>query len=97
MISYLSDPVLVAQTVTQASCGVRKEDRMDVEPCYPLFSAELESAEALASSQQKFQTLYSIGPRHGDVRSLTEDWKVGPFVSRGVGLIPPRVRVYLQV
>ena len=38
--------VLVAQTVTQ-----RKEDRMDVEPCYPLFSAELESAEALASSQ----------------------------------------------
>ena len=28
---------------------------MDVEPCYPLFSAELESAEALASSQQKFQ------------------------------------------
>ena len=30
---------------------------MDVEPCYPLFSAELESAEALANSQQKFQTL----------------------------------------
>ena len=30
---------------------------MDVEPFYPLFSAELESAEALASSQQKFQTL----------------------------------------
>ena len=30
---------------------------MDVESCYPLFSAELESAEALASSQQKFQTL----------------------------------------
>ena len=30
---------------------------MDVEPCYPLFSAELETAEALASSQQKFQTL----------------------------------------
>ena len=30
---------------------------MDVEPCYPLFSAELELAEALASSQQKFQTL----------------------------------------
>ena len=30
---------------------------MVVEPCYPLFSAELESAEALASSQQKFQTL----------------------------------------
>ena len=30
---------------------------MDVEPCYPLFSAKLESAEALASSQQKFQTL----------------------------------------
>ena len=30
---------------------------MDVEPCYPLFSAELESTEALASSQQKFQTL----------------------------------------
>ena len=29
---------------------------MDVEPCYPLFSAELESAEALASSKQKFQT-----------------------------------------
>ena len=27
-----------------------KEDRMDVEPCSPLFSAELESAEALASS-----------------------------------------------
>ena len=36
---------------------VMKEDRMDVEPCYHLFSAELESAEALASSQQKFQTL----------------------------------------
>ena len=31
---------------------------MDVEPCYPLFSAELESAEAQASSQQKFQTLH---------------------------------------
>ena len=30
---------------------------MDVEPCYPLFSAELESADALASSQRKFQTL----------------------------------------
>ena len=30
---------------------------MDVEPCYPLFSAELESAEALARSQQKFQSL----------------------------------------
>ena len=30
---------------------------MDAEPCYPLFSAELESAEALASTQQKFQTL----------------------------------------
>ena len=30
---------------------------MDVEPCYPLFSAELESTEALASSQQKFQAL----------------------------------------
>ena len=30
---------------------------MDVEPCYLLFSAELESTEALASSQQKFQTL----------------------------------------
>ena len=30
---------------------------MDVEPCYPPFSAELESAEALASSQQKFQIL----------------------------------------
>ena len=25
--------------------GVMKEDRMDVEPCYPLFSADLESAE----------------------------------------------------
>ena len=34
-----------------------KEDRMDVEPCCPLFSAELESAEALAGSQHKFQTL----------------------------------------
>ena len=30
---------------------------MDGEPCYPFFSAELESAEALVSSQQKFQTL----------------------------------------
>ena len=30
---------------------------MDIEPGYPLFSAELESTEALASSQQKFQTL----------------------------------------
>ena len=30
---------------------------MEVEPCYPLFSAELESAEALASSQQNFLTL----------------------------------------
>ena len=47
----------MAQTVTQASCGVIKEDRMNVEPCYPLFSAKLESAEALASSQEKFQTL----------------------------------------
>ena len=34
---------------------------MDVEPCYPLFSAELESAEAMASSQQKFQTLNLAG------------------------------------
>ena len=74
-----------------------KEDRMDAEPCYPLFSAELEPAEALASSQQKFQTLYSNGQRHGDVRSLTEDWKVGPFVWRGVGSIPPGVRKFLQV
>ena len=70
---------------------------MDVEPCYPLFSAELELAEALASSQQKFQTLYSNGPCHGDGRSLTEDWKVGPFVPRGVGLIPPGVQMFLQV
>ena len=30
---------------------------MGVEPGYPLFSTELELAEALASSQQKFQTL----------------------------------------
>ena len=30
---------------------------MDVKPCYPLLSAELESAEALASSQQKCWTL----------------------------------------
>ena len=30
---------------------------MDVERYYPLYSAKLESAEALASSQQKFQTL----------------------------------------
>ena len=30
---------------------------MDVEPCYPLFSAEFQLAEALASSQLKFQTL----------------------------------------
>ena len=29
---------------------------MDVEPCYPLFSAELESPEALASAQRKFKT-----------------------------------------
>ena len=47
----------MAQTVTQASWGVMKEDIMEVESCYPLFSAEIESAEALASSQQKFQTL----------------------------------------
>ena len=47
---------MVAQTVTHASWGVLKEDKMDVEPCYSLFSAELESAEALASSQQKFKT-----------------------------------------
>ena len=73
-------PDLVAQTVTQVSGGEMKEDRMDVEPCYPLFSAELESAEALASSQQKFPTLYSNGPRNGNIRSLTEDCKVGPFV-----------------
>ena len=33
------NPVLVAQTVTLASWVVMKEDRMDVEPCYPLFSA----------------------------------------------------------
>ena len=30
---------------------------MDVEPCYSLFSAESASAEALAGSPQKFQTL----------------------------------------
>ena len=62
-----------------------------------MFSAELESAEALPSSQQKFQTLYSNGPRHGNVRSRTEDWKVGPFVPRGVGSIPPEVWMFLQV
>ena len=43
----------MAQTVTQVSWGVMKEDKMDVEPCYPLFSTDLESADALASSQQK--------------------------------------------
>ena len=53
--------VLVAQTVTQASWGVMKEDRMEVEPCFSLFSAELEPAEALASAQQKFQTLNLAG------------------------------------
>ena len=36
-------------SVSQQGGGVMKEDRMDVEPCYPLFSAELESAEALNS------------------------------------------------
>ena len=36
---------------------------MDVEPCYPLFSAALESAEALANSQQKFQTLNLKTPK----------------------------------
>ena len=70
---------------------------MDVEPCYPLLSAELESAEALASSQHKFQTLYSNGPHHGNVQSLTEDWKVGPFGPSGVGLIPLGVLMFLQV
>ena len=30
---------------------------MDAEQCYPLFAAELASAEALTSSQQKFQIL----------------------------------------
>ena len=45
------------QTNSSILGGVMKEDRMDVKPCYPLFPAELESAEALASSQQKFQTL----------------------------------------
>ena len=69
---------------------------MDVEPCYPLFSAELESAVALASSQQKFQTLHFNGPHHDNVRSLNEDWKVGPFVPRGVSLIPPDVRIFLH-
>ena len=35
-----------------------KEDILDViDPCYPLFFAELESAEALATAQWKFQTL----------------------------------------
>ena len=34
---------------------IMKEDRMDVEPRYPLFSTELESAEALASSQHNFR------------------------------------------
>ena len=37
--------------------GVMKEEIKDVEQCYPLFSPELELAEALASTQQKFQTL----------------------------------------
>ena len=31
---------------------------MGVEPYYPLFSAELESTEALVSAQRKFWTLY---------------------------------------
>ena len=61
------------KTVTQSATYALKEDRMDVEPCYHLFSAELESAEALASSQQKFQTLYSNGSCQGDVQSPTED------------------------
>ena len=70
--------VLVAQTVTQASWGVMKEDRMDVEQCYRLFSAELESEEALASSQQKFQTLNLA------------DYKVEAITANGACL-PPRV------
>ena len=35
-VQFEFDLVLVAQTVTQASWGVMKEDRMDVEPCYLL-------------------------------------------------------------
>ena len=74
-----------------------KADRIDVDPFQPLFSAELESTEALASSQHEFQTLYSNGTHHGNVQILTEEWKVGPFVPRGVGLIPPGVQMFLQV
>ena len=54
-----------------------KEDRIDVEPCYPLFSAELGSAKALASFQQKFQTLnladYKVFPLATDEEIEPDD------------------------
>ena len=55
-----------------------KEDRIDVEPCYPLFSAVLESAKALASFQQKFQTLnlayYKLFPLATDEEIELDDF-----------------------
>ena len=43
----LNDPNLIPQS----------GERMDVEPYYPLFSADLESTEALTSAQWKYSTL----------------------------------------
>ena len=55
---------------------------MDVEPCYPLCSAELESAEALTSSQQKFQTLNLA------------DCSVRQFIANDACLLPHEPVVY---
>ena len=52
-----SPPFQVTKEASRSFVTYLKEDWMDVEPCYLLFSAELELAETLASSPQKFQTL----------------------------------------
>ena len=42
---------------------------MDVEPCYPFFSAELESTEALASAQWKVMRAFSVqGKKCSEIR-----------------------------
>ena len=53
----MSNLVLVAQNVIQASWGVMKEERMDFELCYPLFSAELESTHHWLALNRNFRPL----------------------------------------
>ena len=75
-------------TATQAIWGVIKKDILNGcwEPCHPLILW----ISITRGTGQPSTDLYSKGPRHGNVHSLTEDWKVGPFMSRGVCFLIPK-------